>query len=235
MEKMERVYRQIGSMSEIKRFNHNLSLSLQARRLSQLAFNLYDQYLSYITGKLQKKGWKVYCRPGCAACCFAMPGGVSTWELLLVYDYLHQAGQLEKFFRRNLESCQVFARVRGQRAGQPTSEPLSSKTEYEMLLLEYSKAKHPCAFLDDTKECLIYSIRPLACRMHFSCTPAELCQPTHPLFSQAVRLNLSPHREVEEELKRLDAHLNLDVSDLLAPGLVTLTANILRFSPISWI
>jgi len=69
--------------------------------------------------------------------------------------------------------------------------------------------------------------------MHFAFTPPELCDPTHPHFSQAVRLNLSPHGDVDEELKKLDSRLNLGISDLLAPGLVSLTANILRFSPIS--
>jgi Fe-S-cluster containining protein len=235
MAKMARIYRQIGAMREMKTFSRKLSLPLEAGRLSQRAFRLYDQYLGYVIGELQRKGWKVYCQPGCTACCFAMPAGISTWELLLIYDRLQQSGQLERLFRRNLESCQVLARVRGQMPGKSIGAQFRKKSEYEMLLLNYSQAKYACAFLDDSQECMIYSTRPLACRMHFSSTPPELCDPTHPRFSQAVRLNFSPHHEVEEELKRLDGHLNLDLSDLLAPGLVTLTANVLRFSPISWI
>ena len=235
MAKMARIFRQICAMGEMKKFGQNLSLPLEAQRLSPRAFKLYDQYLSYVIGKLQKNGWRVYCKPGCAACCFAMPGGVSAWEFLIIYDDLQRAGQLEKFFRRNLESCQVLARVKVQMAGQFISEQSSSKSEYDKLLLKYSQARHPCAFLDDSEECLIYSVRPLACRMHFACTPPELCDPNHPRFSQAVRLNLSPHTEVEEELKRLDGNLDLNVSDLLAPGLVALVANVLRFSPISWL
>jgi Fe-S-cluster containining protein len=234
MAKMARIFRQIAAMKEIKRFSQHLSLPLEARRLSQRAFKLYGQYLAYVIGKLRKKGWRVYCEPGCSACCFSMPGGVSTWELLLIYDQLQQAGQLGKFFRRSLESCQVLDRVRGQDAGVLKSEQLDRKDKYERFLLKYSQAKNPCAFLDDSQECLIYSVRPLACQMHFACTPPELCDPTHPDFSQAVRLNLSPHHEVEEELKRLDGQLNLNISNLLAPGLVTLAANVLRFSPINW-
>jgi hypothetical protein len=70
--------------------------------------------------------------------------------------------------------------------------------------------------------------------MHFAFTPPELCDPTHDLFSQGVRVNLSPHGEVEDELKQLDGQLNLRLSDLLAPGLAALAANIMRFSPITW-
>ena len=234
MAKMARIFRQICAMGEMKKFGQNLSLPLEAQRLSPRAFKLYDQYLSYVIGKLQKNGWRVYCKPGCAACCFAMPGGVSAWEFLIIYDDLQRAGQLEKFFRRNLESCQVLARVREQSAGELTGEQLGSKSDYDKLLFKYSQEKHPCAFLDESQECLIYSVRPLACRMHVACTPPELCDPNHPNFLQAVRFNFNPHAEVEEELKLLSAHLNLKLSDLLAPGLVTLIANVLRFSPISW-
>ena len=234
MEKMARLYRQISAMWEMKRFKQDLTLPQEAQRLTLRAFHLYDQYLAYITGKLRKQGWKVYCKPGCADCCFSMPAGISTWELLVIYDHLQQAGQLGKLFRRNLESCQMLAQVHGQAAGEVINGQFGHRSEYEMLLHKYSQLRHPCAFLDDSQECLIYTIRPLACRMHFACTPPELCDPTHPHFSQAVRFNLSPHTGVEEELRRLDHHLNLQVSDLLAPGLVALTANVLRFSPISW-
>jgi len=234
MAKMARIFREIAAMSEVKRFRQNLSLPKDTRRLSQRAFRLYDEYLVYIIGKMQKKGWRVYCGPGCAACCFNMPAGISNWEFLIIYDHIQQAGQLEKFFRRSLESYQVLDRVKRQLINGGSEQQIESKSEYDTLLHNYSLAKHGCAFLNDAQECLIYSARPLACRMHFAFTPPELCDPAHHLFSQGVRVNLSPHGEVEDELKRLDGRLNLALSDLLAPGLAALAANILRFSPISW-
>jgi Fe-S-cluster containining protein len=235
MAKMARLFRQIAAITEVKRFSQNLILPQEAKRLSRRAFQLYDQYLTYTIGKLQKQGWQMYCTRGCAACCFSMPAGISTWEFLLIYDHLMDAGQLGRFFRKNLESYQVLSRVRDQLTGDLSGGQTSSKKAYEMLLHKYSQAKNPCAFLNDLQECLIYSVRPLACRIHFAFTPPELCDPAHPNFSQAVRFNFTPHTEVEEELKRLDAHLNLTLSDLLATGLVTLSANIMRFSPIQWL
>ncbi len=234
MAKMARIFRQIGAMSKVKRFHQNLHLPQEARRLSLRAFRLYEQYLTYGIGKLQKKGWRVYCTRGCAACCFSMPAGVSAWEFILIYDHLLDSGQLERFFRKNLESCQVLSRAREQLAAERSGGQPGSKSESERLLYTYSQAKHPCAFLDDSQECLIYSVRPLACRMHFAFTPPEMCDPAHPRFSQAVRLNFRPHGEVDQELERLNGLLNLALSDFLAPGLVTLTANVMRFSPISW-
>jgi Fe-S-cluster containining protein len=163
-----------------------------------------------------------------------MPAGISNWEFLLIYDHIQQAGQLEKFFRRSLESYQVLDRVKRQLLDERREEQIEGKDNDATLLHNYSLAKNGCSFLSDTQECLIYSVRPLACKMHFAFTPAELCDPTHHLFSQGVRVNLNPHGEVEDELKQLDKHLNLGLSDLLAPGLAALTANVMRFTPITW-
>ena len=235
MKKMARLFRQIGALKEVERFRQNLSLPYEAQRFSQQAYRLYDEYLVYALRKLQKKGWQVYCAPGCATCCFNMPAGISNWEFLLIYDHLQQSGQLSRSFRRNLESCQVLSRVSGQLFDGWTRKGTGDKSTYEKLLHDYSWGKHPCAFQTKEQECEIYSVRPLACRMHFSFTPPELCDPAHPQFPQAVRLNLSPHSDVEEALRELDSRLKLSISDLLAPGLLSLTANVLRFSPISWL
>ena len=233
MAKMVRLLRQIVALKETERFRQDLRLPQETLRLSQRALRLYDEYLVYALKKLREKGWQVYCTAGCSACCFIMPAKISDWEFLIIYDHLQKNGQLSRFFRRNLESCQVLARVSGQLFDGWTKKGSGDKSRYEKLLHDYSKAKHPCAFQDESRECQIYSVRPLACRMHFSLTPPELCEPTHPLFPEAVRLNLNPHHDVDEELQKLDSRLNLGVSDLLAPGLVSLTANVLRFSPIS--
>ena len=235
MAKMARLLRQIGGLKETERFRQHQSLPKEALRLSHRALRLYDAYLVYALKKLRAKGWQVYCSRGCAACCFSMPAGISNWEFLLIYDYLQQDGQLSRFFRRNLESCQVLAGVSGQLFDGWTKKGTTDKSRYDRLLHEYSLAEHACAFQGESRECQIYSVRPLACRMHFAFTPPELCDPTHPEFSQAVRLSLNPHGDVDEELRNLDSRLNLGISDLLAPGLVSLTANVLRFSAISWL
>ena len=235
MAKMTRMFRHIGTMREVQRFRQDGCLPLRAGRLSLQAFRLYDQYLSYTTGQLQKKGWKMYCARGCAACCFAMPAGNSIWELLIIYDHLQQSGQLERFFRRNLESCQVLSRVRLQLADRFGQQQGKDARDTDMVLQAYSRARQPCAFLGNSRDCLIYSVRPLACRMHHAFTPPELCDPGHPGFLQAVRLNLSPHANVQNELRTLDSCLSLALSDFLAPGLVTLAANVMRFAAITWV
>jgi hypothetical protein len=96
MAKMVRLLRQIGALKETERFRQNLRLSQEALRLSQRALRLYDEYLGYALKELGKKGWQVYCAPGCAGCCFNMPAGISNWEFLIIYDHLQQNGQLQE-------------------------------------------------------------------------------------------------------------------------------------------
>jgi Fe-S-cluster containining protein len=235
MANVARLFREIAVMPEGRRFHRDLSLPEKARRLHRRALRLYDQYLAYAVGRLQKEGWKLSCTRGCAACCFAMPAEVSGWELLMIYAHLHGMGRLDRAFRKHMENCQVFSRVTGETQGLSRSEEGQGEVDLDALLSAYGRARQPCGFLLPSKECLIYSRRPLSCRMHFAFTPPAWCDPSDPDFSHAVRLNLPPHEAVRKALEGLDRSLGLPHANTLSSGIVTLTANIMRFAPVTWV
>jgi Fe-S-cluster containining protein len=236
MAKLAGIFRQIAAMGEVRRFQLELSLPKKAGRLHRKALQLYDEYLTYIVTRLQKEGWNLSCVQACAACCFAMPAEVSSWELLMIYAHLQEMGGVERAFRKHLENCQVYSRVADEAQGlaeRQTGTP--SDFDLDRVLLAYSKARQPCGFLLPSRECLIYSLRPLACRMHFAFTPAAWCDPSHALFPQGVRLNFRPHNDVCRALGELDRRLGLPHENLLCSGLVTVTANVMRFGPLTWV
>ena len=236
MAKLAGIFRQIAAMREVRRFRLDLSLSKRAGRLHRKALQLYDQYLTYVVSRLQKEGWNLSCVQACAACCFAMPAEVSSWELLMIYAHLQEMGQLERAFRKHLENCQVYSRVAGETQGLAERETgTPSELDLDRVLLAYSKARQPCGFLLPSQECLIYSLRPLSCRMHFAFTPASWCDPSHALFPQGVRLNFHPHDDVGQALEQLDRRLDLPHGNLLCSGLVTVIANVMRFAPLTWV
>jgi hypothetical protein len=107
MAKLAGIFRQIAAMGEVRRFQLELSLPKKAGRLHRKALQLYDEYLTYIVTRLQKEGWNLSCVQACAACCFAMPAEVSSWELLMIYAHLQEMGGVERAFRKHLENCQV--------------------------------------------------------------------------------------------------------------------------------
>jgi len=234
MAKLAGIFRQITAMREVRRFRLDLSLPNKALRLHRKALQLYDQYLTYVVTRLQREGWRLSCVQACAACCFAMPADVSSWELLMIYAHLQEIGRLERAFRKHLENCQVYSRVAGEIQGLAQRETgAPSELDLDRVLLAYSKARQPCGFLLPSQECLIYSLRPLSCRMHFAFTPAAWCDPAHALFPQGVRLNFRPHDDVCRALEDLDRRLGLPHGNLLCSGLVTVIANVMRFSPLT--
>jgi len=236
MVKLAGIFRQIAAMREVRRFRLDLALPKKAGRLHRKALQLYDEYLTYVVTRLQKEGWKLSCVQACAACCFAMPAEVSSWELLMIYAHLQEMGGVERAFRKHLENCQVYSRVAGEAQGLAQGETgTPSELDLDRVLLAYSKARQPCGFLLPSQECLIYSLRPLSCRMHFAFTPAAWCDPSHALFPQGVRLNFHPHGDVCQALKELDRRLGLPPENLLCSGLVTVIANVMRFAPLTWL
>jgi len=236
MAKLAATFRQIAAMREVRRFRLDLALPYKAVRLHRKALQLYDQYLAYVVTRLQREGWNLSCAQACAACCFAMPAGVSSWELLMICAHLQEMGQLERAFRKHLENCEIYSRVAGETQGLAQRETGTlSELDLDQVLLAYSKARQPCGFLLPSKECLIYSLRPLSCRMHFAFTPAAWCDPSHELFPQGVRLNFRPHDKVWRALEDLDHRLGLPHENLLCSGLVTVIANVMRFAPLTWV
>ncbi|HYA03353.1 MAG TPA: YkgJ family cysteine cluster protein [Syntrophobacteria bacterium] len=235
MANVARLFREIAMVPEVRRFRRQLSLPERVRRLHQRALRLYDQYLAYAVARLQKEGWNLSCARGCAACCFAMPAEVSAWELLMIYAHLHEMGRLDRAFRKHMENCQVFSRVIGDTQRLSRSGEGQGEVDLEALLSAYGKARQPCGFLLPSKECLIYSCRPISCRMHFAFTPAAWCDPLHPDFLQAVRLNFQPHEDARKALEGVDRSLSLPQASILSSGLVSLTANVMRFGPVSWL
>jgi Fe-S-cluster containining protein len=230
-----RLFREIAIVPEVRRFCRNLSLPEKVRRLHRRALRLYDQYLVYAVARLQEEGWKLACTRGCAACCFAMPAEVSGWELLMIYAHLYGIGRLDRAFRKHMENCQVFSRVTSEIQGLRRSRGDRREVYLDTLLSAYTKARQPCGFLLPSQECLIYSRRPISCRMHFAFTPAAWCDPAHPDFPQAVRFNLRPHQVVRTALAELDRSLGLPQASTLSSGLVTLAANVMRFGPVIWL
>jgi Fe-S-cluster containining protein len=164
-----------------------------------------------------------------------MPAEVSGWELLMIYAHLHEMGRLDRAFRKHMENAQVFSRVTGEIHGLSRSGDGQGEVDLEALLSTYTRARQPCGFLLPSQECLIYSRRPFSCRMHFAFTPAAWCDPSHPEFPQAVRLNFPPHEDVRKALEVLDRSLGLPEASTLSSGLVTLTANVMRFGPVTWL
>ena len=198
----------------------------------QKVMDLFDESTRFSLGKLRNAGLTVQCQPECAHCCYQMPTGVSTAELIYLYYGMQQSGGASKFFRRCLEAEELWVEVFRRQTSENT-KPDESRHRAELISKSYRDLEHPCPFLQ-ARICQIYPFRPLACRMHFSPTPPHWCRPSHFQNAHALGFNLEPGQCVFDALERLAGCFQVELSDVMVCGLLELTVNVMKFKKICW-
>ncbi|MFP5213672.1 MAG: hypothetical protein ACLGPL_09855 [Acidobacteriota bacterium] len=216
--KMARFLFDISCLEGIERLRVSRKAPLRLFSRFKKVLSLYDAAVKASLGRMRRRGFTVQCAPGCTHCCRHMPAGVSAIELLHLYQGLHRSGLVERAFRRCLEANEQWAKVH-------------SGGERDEDLTRYYRLEQPCPFLYNNL-CSVYEYRPFACRMHFSLSSPHWCRSAHFQNEYAVRFNMEPCDRVLGELDRLDGRFGLGLSDILAPGLLELTVNVMRFERI---
>jgi Fe-S-cluster containining protein len=194
--------------------------------------DLFDESTRLSLRQLRGAGLTVRCEPECPHCCYQMPTGVSTAELIYLYHGMQQSGAASRFFRRCLEAEELWVEVFHRHTNENT-EPGDSRNLAELTSKSYRELDHCCPFLQ-ARICQIYPYRPLACRMHFSLTPPHWCRPTHFQNTHALGFNLEPGKCVFDAMGRLDSCFQMELSDVMVCGLLELTVNVMNFRKICW-
>jgi Fe-S-cluster containining protein len=169
----------------------------------------WDHYERFLT--LVSPAFKPPCQAGCNHCCKGDPRGVSGIEL----TWLHQLvrGRDDAFAvrgraRRLARQVDALTGEHGDRQG----------------YIEVEKAAQGCMFLDHKGWCSVYAARPVACRMFFAVTPAELCDAQHPQHEQAINPHLVPSETHRGVLLAISERLGLgDLPTDLRRGYAALT------------
>lgn len=102
---------------------------------------------------------QVHCHEGCAACCFG------TFAFSLADALLVQAAFASLDARKQAD-CQLRARVFAVTLGEPGLHRVDTTGEAELDRLLEPVGNLPCPFLNADQTCVIYSSRPLVCRLH---------------------------------------------------------------------
>ncbi len=193
---------------------------------------LFDESTRLSLSQLRDAGLSVQCRSACPHCCYQMPTGVSTAELIYLYHGMQQSGAASKLFRRCLEAEELWVEVFHQQINE-NAAPGDCRSFAELISKSYRGMEQRCPFLE-TQLCQIYPYRPLACRMHFSLTPPHWCRSSHFQNAHALGFNLEPGNRIFEALEKLDNRFQLDLSDVMVCGLLELTVNVMKFKKIQW-
>lgn len=228
LQKMAAYLLDVARMERLERFRSSGTLPTRAIHLGLRALELFDDSTIMFLGRLKRNGYSVSCRPGCTHCCYNMPVGVSSWELILIYARLQGSGAVDRCFRRALRAMERVEEIRRER---PFDRKSLGRRGRVAILRDYLRSETACPFLENDR-CQVYSVRPLACRVHFSLTPRHWCDPGHFQNAHAIPFNVEPGEAVEEALDRIDGRLALGLPDALASGFLGLLVNVLRFRKI---
>lgn len=210
------------------------SLPVEVRRILTRFFNLFDEscqaYIAYHHSNSDDNSFRrISCKIGCFYCCYQMPYGVSSLEYLYLYDGICRTAPYKLFLPALIERNELLSSVICNLM--ESKEALSDRN----LLVDYSKKMIPCPFLDNTsKLCMVYSFRPLICRMHVSFAPPRFCSPLHHEPWRCGGVNIEPSDILKEEIERFEELFPASLSQFLTIGIVQFMVNIMRCRPIRW-
>jgi len=199
---------------EESRSRHETRVQLSA--LVPEAFELADKIVGEAMQREEKRGFKVPCSKGCAACCRPLIR-ISIPEALYLYRGLLEA---ETSWRD-----EILARF--QQAGETLKQDgLAESLERDLVRepgdVSYDHRLHhlsrqylalglPCPFLVE-EACSIYSWRPVTCRQYFVTSPANWC--VDPFANNVRRVSLPVN--VTDLLARVTADVLDEPSKMIA-------------------
>ncbi len=117
----------------------------------------FDRFINQWLTDYRALGKTIYCRPGCAGCCFLAVHATFPEAAAI-------AGQLSQ-----KQTTQLSTYIRRLK------QALSATSDLKNYLKSHRQSVGPCPFLDVKNKCSIYPIRPLSCRALLSTRPADWC------------------------------------------------------------
>ncbi len=115
------------------------------------------------------KNLTIDCKKGCSYCCYGVPLIVPVIETYQIVEFLNNLPvKIRKEIAKNLkEYKETF--IKEAKSLNINLEEVFTEEEialYRLEIITGLKLKDlPCPFLNDLQECLIYSVRPLMCRL----------------------------------------------------------------------
>ncbi len=110
------------------------------------------------------------CSRGCAHCCYQLVEVLHLEELPIIDFISHQMGGEEK--QQVMKNLHAWLRFFEEKT--PVNDLLSYNEVFAQFKNLQAEECFPCPFLVNN-ECIIYEVRPLACRLHIAADYPELC------------------------------------------------------------
>lgn len=163
----------------------------------------------YLQKQAVGDGRQVTCTAGCCDCCFHWVEDVNSFEALLIADYIKMnlPNRVDAICKSCSDSCRELERLeklvarnlqeRNRTVADAPIDPV------DLLLNVFYQMRSPCPLLSDDGRCLVYTIRPLTCRIYMSASDPLRCNPDYIHVSVTPTLIVDLSEEANRILDRL--------------------------------
>lgn len=159
----------------------------------------YDEVDNWLRTLADEHGVQIACRPGCFHCCPRKGVEAVLFELVPIVVELNRRPSrtlMERIRSRAEQAAESPARIGG-------AESLFSLLQIAEPLGRAPVDREPCPFVEEGL-CRIYSVRPLACRLHVSVSEQSCAEAMRPELPRAFTVALS--RRVASRFETIRLH-----------------------------
>jgi len=188
----------------------------------------YDRLIDFVL-EFSGDGRLIKCVKGCCNCCIDLVRGLTTSEIVNIYNHVRPWPDAKQLFEYHRDSAEQFSYLFMNRVPPGETPPTGEDPRVAQAHMEYNTLKRPCGFLDQkTGCCRIYPVRPVACRYFFSLDPPEMCTPSHEkYFERNARMVYLPE-EVHVHLRSVDQAFGFRPLNFLSGAFCQFTAETMR-------
>ncbi|RMF77574.1 MAG: YkgJ family cysteine cluster protein, partial [Planctomycetota bacterium] len=175
------------------------------------------------------KGAPIECKKGCSNCCIDLVRGISTPEIINIYNHVRRWDDCKQLFEYHRESAETFSKMLFEKIVPGEQPPAGDDERIAETHIEYNRLNRPCGFLDQqTGCCRIYEVRPIACRYFFSLDPPETCSPLHVKYLNRRTRTVHLPPEIHQLLREINKRFDWNTLNYLSGAFCQFTAEIMR-------
>jgi Fe-S-cluster containining protein len=231
---------EITSHLEAVRDLPGLDTFRETKALARAFFKHFNAFLAAYDGLIEfaldhsGDGQRIECKKGCANCCIDLVRGMTTPEIINIYNHVRSWPDVKQIFDYHRASALKFMGILAAKMKTGEKSPPGADPRVAEAHVEYNRLNRPCGFLDtQTGCCRIYPVRPIACRYFFSFDPAEMCSPLHVKYLNRQTRTVHLPEEIHALLREIDHKFGFRPMNYLSGAFCEFAVEVMGIEPIA--
>ncbi len=222
----------VRDLPGLERFHETAELPAAFFEHVNAALACYDRIIDFVLA-YDGTDKRVRCAKGCCNCCIDLVRGITTPEIINIYNYVRGRPEVKQVFEYHRDSAEMFMAILAAKMKPGEKPPHGDDPRIKETHVEFNRRNRPCGFLDQqTGCCRIYPVRPIACRYFFSLDPPEYCTPLHEKYLSRDTRTVHLPPEIHELLRAISRRFGFVTLNYLSGGFCAFAAEVMRTRPV---